>query len=497
MPATGDARVTGLRASVILGTAWAVALRWFIRLIGIANVAIVARILAPADFGLLAMATLVIGLIEMWLAFGVDSALIQNADADREDFDTAWTIRFLQGVVIAAVVVASAPLAQAYFREPRLGPLLWALSLGVLVSGLTNIGVVQFTKNLEFGKDFRYRAISKLISFAVGVGAALWMRNYWALAVGIVGGYIASCIVSYVVHPYRPRWSLKRWRKLWSFSQWMLLMNVLGYVAQKADEVLVGRYLSATQMGFYSVASDIGLMPSAELAAPVNRVLFPAFSRLQSEPGRLAAAYCNALAMVAAVTVPAGAGLALVAHQVVALLLGAKWGPAVPMLQILAVGGIVRSLASSGSYLLMSIGHPRLSASTATASLAIFGAGAAIALAEGGGASGIAWAKLASGVFATIMTAGYVVHFTAVRLRDLLRSIARPVLAAAAMSGALMAMPQLALPLAVGLAINIAVGAAVYALALGATWWLAGRPDGPERTIVEFLQARLARKRNR
>src|SRR6185503_4783541 len=138
---------------------------------------------------------------------------------------------------------------------------------------------------------------SKLISFAVGVGAALWMRNYWALAVGIVGGYIASCIVSYVVHPYRPRWSLKRWRKLWSFSQWMLLMNVLGYVAQKADEVLVGRYLSATQMGFYSVASDIGLMPSAELAAPVNRVLFPAFSRLQSEPGRLAAAYCNALAM--------------------------------------------------------------------------------------------------------------------------------------------------------------------------------------------------------
>ena len=204
---------TGLRTSVIQGAVWAVALRWLMRLVGIANVAILARILGPSDFGLVAMATLVVGLIETWLAFGVDSALIQNADADRHDFDTAWTIRLLQGVVIALLVVAASPIARAYFKEPRLGPLLAVLALGIVISGMSNIGVVMYRKDLRFQTEFWILAISKLLSFAVSVAAAFWLRNYWALAIGIVGGYTIGCVVSYVAHPFRPRFSLSRWRR--------------------------------------------------------------------------------------------------------------------------------------------------------------------------------------------------------------------------------------------------------------------------------------------
>lgn len=485
----------GLRSSVIVGTIWAVALRWFVRLLGIVNVAIVARILSPADFGLVAMATLVIGLTEMWLAFGVDSALIQNPAADREDFDTAWTIRFLQGVVISGIVILAAPLAQSYFREPRLGPLLWTLSLGIIVSGLTNIGVVNFSKDLEFHKEFRYKAISKLISFTIGVGAALWLRTYWALAIGIVGGYIASCAVSYIVHPYRPRWSLKRWRSLWAFSQWMLVINVIGYVSQKADEILVGRYTSATQMGLYSVASDIGQMPTAELVAPINRVLFPAFSRLQSDPGRLAAAYCNALGMIATLAIPSAVGLAMVAPEAVRLILGAKWISAVPFLQILALGGIPRSLASSGSYLLMSVGHPRISALITALSLAIFGLCASLALTNNMDAFGFAIAKVASGIAAGILVLFFVVRFTAVRLRAITSAVLRPALASVAMAAAIAILPTASLSLALDLTMKIMGGAIVYALALLMVWWIVGRPDGPERTAADYARNALIKRK--
>jgi len=486
---------TGLRTSVIQGAVWAIALRWLMRLVGVANVAILARILGPSDFGLVAMATLVVGLIETWLAFGVDSALIQNANADRHDFDTAWTIRLIQGVIIALLVVGASPIARAYFKEPRLGPLLAVLALGIVISGMSNIGVVMYRKDLRFQTEFWILAISKLLSFAVSVAAAFWLRNYWALAIGIVGGYTIGCVVSYVAHPFRPRFSLARWRKLWSFSQWVVVMNIVSYAETKADEVLVGGYTSAAQMGLYSVASDVGQMPSAELSAPLNRVLFPTFARLQAEPGRLAAAYTNALATVAMVTVPAGIGLAMVAPEAVRVLLGEKWTNAAPLLAVLALWGTVRSLSSSGVYLLMSIGLPKLVAATTFVSVLAFASGAGIALWTGHGAFGIAIAKVVAGCVSLTTMVAFVVAKSETRMRMVVRSVIRPLLAAAAMTAVLQLIPATPYGPAADLALKIVVGAAVYIPSIILLWVSTGRPDGPERLALDVLKRIVARRR--
>jgi lipopolysaccharide exporter len=483
-----------MRRSVIQGALWAVALRWLMRLVGVANVAILARILGPSDFGLVAMATLVVGLIETWLAFGVDSALIQNAEADRHDFDTAWTIRLLQGAVIAALVVVASPIAQAYFKEPRLGPLLWVLSIGILISGMANIGMVMYRKNLQFQTEFWILAVSKLLSFGVSVTAALVLRNYWALAIGIVGGYTIGCVVSYIAHPFRPRFSLSRWRKLWSFSQWVVVMNIIGYAENKADEVLVGGYTSAAQMGLYSVASDVGQMPSAELSAPLNRVLFPAFARLQAEPGRLAAAYTNALATVAMVTVPAGVGLAMVAPEAVRVLLGPKWTAAAPLLAALALWGTLRSLSSSGGYLLMSIGLPKLVALTTFVTVAVFAGGATAALWTGHGPFGIAIAKVFAACISLAITVAFVVANTEARTRMVMRSVIRPILAAGTMAAVLLTVPATPFGATADLALKVVVGALVYVPAALLLWMVAGRPDGPERLALNATKRLTSRK---
>lgn len=158
---------TSLRSAVLKGAAWSLALRWGMRLLGLLSTVLLARLLSPSDFGLVAMAMLVVAFVQAWLAFGVDTALIQNQDATREHYDTAWTIRILQGVVVAIGVAAAAPFAATYFEEPRITAVLLVLSFAILLGASANIGVVAFRKDLEFDKEFRFQIIGKILGFVV------------------------------------------------------------------------------------------------------------------------------------------------------------------------------------------------------------------------------------------------------------------------------------------------------------------------------------------
>jgi O-antigen/teichoic acid export membrane protein len=224
-------------------------------------------------------------------------------------------------------------------------------------------------------------------------------------------------------------------------------------------------------------------------------VLFPTFARLQAEPGRLAAAYTNALATVAMVTVPAGIGLAMVAPEAVRVLLGEKWTNAAPLLAVLALWGTVRSLSSSGVYLLMSIGLPKLVAATTFVSVLAFASGAGIALWTGHGAFGIAIAKVVAGCVSLTTMVAFVVAKSETRMRMVVRSVIRPLLAAAAMTAVLQLIPATPYGPAADLALKIVVGAAVYIPSIILLWVSTGRPDGPERLALDVLKRIVARRR--
>jgi lipopolysaccharide exporter len=482
-----------LRSRVIRGTLWTVAFRWLIRLVGLINVAILARLLDPEDFGLVAMAMLVVGLIETWMALGVESALIQNSSATREDFDTAWTLRLIQSVAMAGLVILVSPLAAAWFNEPRLPPLLFVLAGAVIISGCSNIGPVMFSKELQFRKEFWTQLLPKLISFPIAVSAALVLQSYWALAVAIVGMYAAACVISYLIHSYRPRLSLARWRQLWSFSRWLIVINLIAYGERKSDEIIVGGHAGPATLGHYTVASEFGQMPSAEVAAPINKVLYPAFSKLQAEPGALAYAYANALAMVATFTIPAGIGMALVATEAVELILGWKWTAAIPFLVVLALYGTVRSLASSAGFVLLAIGRPKLDAATAGAALLTFLSGAVIAFTTGFGVLGVAVAKLVSAFVAVAVAWTFLVRLTQVTARMIVRSIRRPVLATAVMALVVVALPATGLGMPVDFLLKISTGVITYTVILLSLWSAAHRPDGPERLVVDAVTRRRRR----
>ncbi len=194
-------------------------MRLTVRSIGLVSMVVLARLLLPADFGLVVLASMLVGLVELASEFEFATYLIREQRIDRSYYDTAWTLSLLRGGLVAVVLVVSASAAADFFAEPRLQNVLYALALASLITGLANIGIVDFQKSLNFDRDFRLTVQTKLVSFAITMLLAVLLRNYWALVIGILSGRCAALLFSYTMHPYRPRISLVRTGAILRFSE--------------------------------------------------------------------------------------------------------------------------------------------------------------------------------------------------------------------------------------------------------------------------------------
>jgi O-antigen/teichoic acid export membrane protein len=298
-------------------------------------------------------------------------ALIQRTDVERSHYDTAWTVYFLQNALVAIGLFSLSGLAAEYFQEPRVVPMMQVLSVGILFSGLQNIGVVNFRKNLQFSKEFTFMVTTKLGSFVVTIGLAVWLRNYWALIWGVVSLRVISVIMSYAMHPYRPRVSLSRFSELWSFSQWMLVRNIGMYLRTQIDTLLVARFFSTDRVGYYSVSKEIAELPTTEIIWPMARALYPGYAKLSENSSNLGSAYLKVLNSISMICIPSGFGLALVAEPLVALVFGDRWMPIVPVLTWLAIYGIILTLSSSVQSPLIALGQMRRVAAITWAQLLV------------------------------------------------------------------------------------------------------------------------------
>ena len=233
-----------INSKMARGAAWMVFFKLTERSIGLISTVVLARLLLPADFGLVAMAMSMVAVLELLGAFGFDMALIQRQDAQRHHYDTAWTFNVLFSVVSATVLVILAIPAAKFYNEPRLDNIMYFLALSSLLQGFENIGVVAFRKDMTFDKEFRYLLGKKLAAFLVTVPLAFLLRNYWALVIGILTGRSFAVLLSYYVHPYRPRFDLSGRHDLFHFSKWLFISNVFYFLrVRSADFIIVEIWL--------------------------------------------------------------------------------------------------------------------------------------------------------------------------------------------------------------------------------------------------------------
>lgn len=478
---------------LLSGALWMIAARWAMRLIGLVSTMILARLLTPADFGLVAMVMIAYGLFETVAYAGVDLALMRAGADSREHFDTAWTIQLLQGVFVALCVVAVAPLAARYFDEPRVHAVMLVVAARAVVDGLQNIGVVHFRKDLDFGREFRFNLYAKLGGFVIVVGAALWWRNYWALVVGSLAASVVTVVLSYTMHPYRPRLTLARARELWGFSQWLLVSRIGSYLNRKCDAFIVGGAVGTAAMGSYHVAGELATLPSNELVMPIRRALFPNLSKLTEDRPAFVRTVSDSFSAVAVVCLGISMLMWILAPEFVHFILGSRWGDAAPLVAAMAVYGGASSLILVLEVPLWVAGRTHLSAAQAWLEVALL-VPLTIWAVHHGGVQGAAVARAGLAVCMVPLMMSFAVRAGNVSWGTLVRAMWRPLVACALVVGLweAVALPW-AGPLLVVLVAKGVFYGLIYLALVVALWLAAGRPPGFEASAFGLLRSRRPR----
>jgi len=473
------------------GAAWMVAARLFDRGLGLISTLILARLLVPADFGLIAMATSVVALLDAFTSFGFDAALIRQPAARREHFDTTWTLHLLVAAIVGASLLLAAFPAAWFFDEEKLVPVMVAIAGIAIVRGFENVGVTALEKELRFRRAFVFIAAKKAAMIGTAIPLAFVLADYRALLGGMGAGAVTGVALSYVLHRFRPRLSLACWRELFMFSRWLLLKNLLDFVRLRYADIVIGRVAGPGALGIYSVGADLATLPTTELIAPVNRAVFPGYALMAQDREALGRGYIAVLGLAAAIALPAAFGIAATAPLIVFTLLGPNWAAAVEVVQVLAWVGAVQVLVSNSYPVFLALGKPWIATALSFAHAALL----VVVLPVAGtwwGMSGVILGLLAVNVALFPVGIGVVLRQLRLRFAAFLAAVLGPAISSAFMYAAVSAFvggvdDRSNAP---ALLLAIALGCVSYVIVLGAIWWIRGRPDGAESTVLHWLRSR-------
>ena len=351
-----------LSRRVVRGGLWIITLRIINRGLSLIRTVILARLLAPEDFGLLGIALLSLSTLETFSQTGFQPALIQKKANVKPYLDTAWTVSAIRGTFLFCILFSSATPIAKFFNSPEATQVIRVIALFSLLSGLRNTGVIFFRKELEFNKQFYYEFSATCTDLIVAVILAFVLRNVWALVWGGLAANLTRLFMSYVLHPYRPklRFQKEKFRELFGFGKWVLGSSLVVFLITQGDDIFVGKMLGVTALGFYQIAYAISNLPATEITHVISQVTFPAYSKLQDQPAKLREAYLRVLQLTAFLSIPLTVGIIVLAPQFIQILLAEKWLPAVPAIQVLALAGLLRSIAATSGYLFYALGKVKI-----------------------------------------------------------------------------------------------------------------------------------------
>jgi PST family polysaccharide transporter len=326
-----------LTTKTILGAGWTVSARLAGRAIDFATVLVLARALTPADFGLTAIAATLVFVLDAVLEVPLILALTSLKDVSRAHLDTAFTLGVLRGLVLLLIVVAAAwPFAHIY-NDDRLPALVAALAVGPVARSLYSPGMVKYIRQMSFRQSFTAELLGKIIGSLVAIVVVYLGGGYWAIVVTSSFSTLSVTVISYILAPYRPTFSFSKFSELSSFLGWFSTAQIFTAVSWQFDRILIGYYISKSDLGQYTMASDLAVLPTQSLIGPAMQPLMAAFSRINEDLDRLRSAYLKASRLTMMLAAPACIGISLTSDLIVNVLLGPQWTEAPAYLQWLAL----------------------------------------------------------------------------------------------------------------------------------------------------------------
>ena len=480
----------GMGRRIARGATWMIGMRMAIRGLGVISTIILARLLTPADFGLVAMAMAVGAALEAVLEPNFAGALLSDPSRDRSLYNAAWSWSILKGVLVGFLLVLAAPWIADYFRDKRIVSLVYVFAGMSAVSGFQNISTIDFVKDLQLHKSFVMGFGAKILSFAATITAAVIARDYWALIIGMFVQRAATIALSFMLSDYRPRFNFKGSVGLLSFSAWQMISNIVGAAVSQLDALMMGRLASARALGIYEVALEVSALPATEIVTPARQALIGGMVNWLDDRKKFAANYTESLAIMLSVCLPLSAGLAMVSEPVVRVVLGEQWLEAAPLITILVFSGLVRMFSENASTALVVLRQPRIN----TVTLAITSFFYVFFLYYGitrYGILGAAVARAATSAINLMLNSIILRRYLDTSLGLAFRLSYRTLVATAVMVAVLLGLGMgqpgaYGLPAIQGLLLAVATGMLVFAVVHGIFWAILGRGNGVEGRILRL-----------
>lgn len=355
---------------------------------------ILARILTPADFGLVGLASVLAGYLGTLHTFGVGEAFIQSKFGSEESANATFVLSVASGILLFLISVIITPLVVTFFREPRIQDIFPMLAFTYVLTGLTTIHDALLVKELKF----QQRLLPTFVQYiSKGIGSivlALMGFGVWAIVWGVIIGTISKSVTLVFVSPWRPTraWNSQVTREIFGFGKFMVLQNIFGALEDNIDYMIVGRRLGVTDLGLYTLGYRAPELAIISLPSVISNVAYPAYAKLQDNIMELQRSVRKTVQLVSWVAIPAGIGLAMISPAFILTFYTNKWESAIPVMQLLSLYSMVYTLTYNFGDAYKAMGRPDIlnKISISTIVFTIF----ALWLGVHYGIVGVAWAHL-------------------------------------------------------------------------------------------------------
>jgi O-antigen/teichoic acid export membrane protein len=328
-------------------------LLFFIRIL------ILARLLTPEDFGLVAIATTAMGFFQNITDIGLIPAVVQGKNITEKQFNAVWTVGIIRSSLISIVMVIAAPLIATIFDEPQSIPIIRVLALYPLLVATISIKVAEHSRNLTFRPLAVIKLTDSIVKAVVSVALAKAF-GFWALVAGTLAGVFAVSILSYILAPHRPRLYIDQ-ESIWplvKFGRWMFADSMIAMIGGSILRIVITRQLGASALGLYYLATQLASLPSEISHGVIGQVAFPMFSRLQAEIDRVKRMFRTMVVGTIALLYPACLLLIVLAPTFVTEILGAKWNGTETLIQILSLATMIGIFGDNVVEILKGMGKP-------------------------------------------------------------------------------------------------------------------------------------------
>jgi PST family polysaccharide transporter len=425
-----DVSTEDLKTRSVRGGATTMVAQGLTYVIDLAGLVVLARLLAPQDFGLLAMVTAVMGFLAMFKDAGLPTATLQRATIDEHQVSALFWINAALSLVLAILVAAiSGPVAW-FYGDARLQSIMLVLGVSFVFMGLEAQHAALLRRRMRFGALAWSRTLAQASGTAAAVAAAWAGFGYWALVVRGLVTPLVSMLAVWMAMPWLPGapWKARGARSLVQFGGYVTAFSAVNHLGRNLDDILIGRFFGGAALGLYSKAYALLLMPINMINGPISGVALPALCRLRDDPARLRHYYARALTMVVTLSMPVVTCLAALTTPFVAVVLGERWTEVGELFRILAIPAFVGTFNVASGWVFVAMGRVReqLIAGTVNSSVNAV----AIVIGLSWGVEGVAWALATTSILKRLPTLAYCYRDTPFRLRDLGDVLWRPALAA-------------------------------------------------------------------